>query len=338
MRVPTANLACRHSRRYRHLNMTMQGANTSAPTTGDVVLRTVGLTKRYGSRLAVDALSIEVRRGRVYGFLGPNGSGKTTTIAMALGLLAPTAGHVELFGLDTRTHRAQALRRVGATLEGTSYFPHLSARNNLRLWSRLAGAASEARIDAVIERVGLANRAGDKVRNFSLGMKQRLAVAAAIMHEPEMVILDEPTNGLDPAGIRDFRALIRELAAGGVTVFVSSHILSEVQQMCDDVAILKAGRVVAEGSVESLLRQTSSSIALRTTDDERAMAVLRALPWVASATARDGHVIVETAQEQAPAISRALAEQQVWLAELRPQENNLEDFFMEITGEEPAIA
>lgn len=311
----------------------MLSPTQTPPTQTDVVLRTIGLTKRYGQRLALDALNIEVRRGHVYGFLGPNGSGKTTTIAMALGLLAPTAGHVELFGLDTRTHRAEALRRVGATLEGTSYFPHLSARDNLRVWARVSGDATEQRIDAVLAQVGLAERARDRVRNYSLGMKQRLAVAAAIMHEPEMVILDEPTNGLDPAGIREFRALIRELAAGGVTVFVSSHILSEVEQMCDDVAILKAGRVVAQGSVASLLRQTSSSIAIRTTDDAKAIAVLRALPWVTSAAQVDGRLLIETPPEQATAISRALAEQQIWLSEMRPQENNLEDFFMEITGE-----
>jgi ABC-2 type transport system ATP-binding protein len=300
---------------------------------GDVVLRTVGLTKRYGQRLALDALDIEVQRGRVYGFLGPNGSGKTTTIALALGLIAPTAGHVELFGLDTRAHRDEALLRVGATLEGTSYFPHLSARDNLRLWSGLTGGAGAARIDATIERVGLADRAKDKVRNYSLGMKQRLALAAAIVHEPEMVILDEPTNGLDPAGIREFRALVRELASNGTTVFVASHILSEVEQMCDDVAILKFGKLLAEGTVASLLHQAATSLTLRTTDDDRAETLLGAVPWVTSVARRDGSVIVETAPEQAAAVSRALAEQQIWLTELRAQRDSLEDVFMEITGE-----
>jgi ABC-2 type transport system ATP-binding protein len=169
-------------------------------------------------------------------------------------------------------------------------------------------------------------------------MKQRLAVAAAIMHEPEMVILDEPTNGLDPAGIREFRELIRSLAAGGVTVFVSSHILAEVEQMCDDVGILKAGRLVAEGPVASLLlRHATSSIALRTTDDARAVEVLRAMPSVASAAIIDGRIVVEAPHDQASAMSRALAEREVWLHELRPQESSLEDVFMEITGEGAAI-
>jgi ABC-2 type transport system ATP-binding protein len=170
-------------------------------------------------------------------------------------------------------------------------------------------------------------------------MKQRLAVAAAIMHKPEMVILDEPTNGLDPAGIREFRELIRSLAAEGVTVFVSSHILAEVEQMCDDVAILKSGRLVAEGSVANLLlRHTTSTITLRTSDDALALEILRALPNVTAATMRDGRIVVETDHQQAMPISRALAERQIWLAELHPQESSLEDVFMEITGEGDAGA
>jgi ABC-2 type transport system ATP-binding protein len=314
--------------------------SATALPSSDVVLRTVGLTKRYGSRLALDGLNIEVMRGRVYGFLGPNGSGKTTTIALTLGLISPTAGHVEILGMDTRTHRAQALRRVGATLEGQAYFPHLSARDNLRVWARLGGDTTERRIDQVIERVGLAARARDKVRNYSLGMKQRLAVAAAIMHDPEIIILDEPTNGLDPVGIREFRELVRELATGGTTVFVSSHILGEVEQMCDDVAILKSGRLIAYGPVATLVNSSARapSVSLRTTDDAAAIATLQTLPWVTAVRREDGRIFVEASQEHTAAISRTLAEQQIWLTELRPQEHNLEEIFMEITGEEPAIA
>ncbi len=304
------------------------------------MLRTVGLTKRYGSRTAVDELNIEVVRGRVYGFLGPNGCGKTTTIAMALGLISATAGHVEILGLDTRTHRSQALRRVGATLEGQAFFPHLSARDNLRVWARIGGDTTLKRIDEVIERVGLGSRSRDKVRTYSLGMKQRLAVAAAIMHAPEMVILDEPTNGLDPAGIREFRDLIRSLAAEGTTVFVSSHILAEVEQMCDDLAILKLGKLVAQGSAAALVGASARipTVILRTTNDDGAVAALKTIPAVVSVRREDGRIVVEAPPEQAAAISRALAEKQIWLTELRPQENNLEDFFMEITGEEPADA
>jgi ABC-2 type transport system ATP-binding protein len=312
----------------------------NAVSIGDVVLRTVGLTKRYGSRLALDGLNIEVSRGRVYGFLGPNGSGKTTTIALALGLISASSGHVEMLGMDMRTRRSEALRRVGATLEGQSYFPHLSARDNLRVWARTGRKTTNARIDEVLETVGLTSRARDKVRNYSLGMKQRLAVAAAIMHGPEMVILDEPTNGLDPAGIREFRELIRRLATEGTTVFVSSHILSEVEQMCDDVAILKSGRLITQGPVGTLVNASTraSTVLLRTTDDEGAVSALQPMPWVTSIRREDGRLVVETPPERAASISEALAARQIWLSELRAQENNLEDFFMEITAEEAASA
>jgi ABC-2 type transport system ATP-binding protein len=184
----------------------------------------------------------------------------------------------------------------------------------------------------VIELVGLRDRAKDKVRNYSLGMKQRLAVAAAIMHRPEMVILDEPTNGLDPAGIREFRELIGTLASDGMTVFVSSHILSEVEQMCDDVGILKNGRLITEGSVDSLKR-ASSSIELRTTDDARAVSVLSALPWSTTAALQDGRITVEAPAGRAADVSRVLGEAGIWLTELRPVENSLEDFFLEVTGD-----
>ena len=181
--------------------------------------------------------------------------------------------------------------------------------------------------------MGLRDRAGDKVRNYSLGMKQRLAVAAAIMHRPEMVILDEPTNGLDPAGIREFRDLIRELARGGMTVFVSSHILSEVEQMCDDVGILKAGRLITEGPVAEIKRRSSSTIELMTTDDARALDVLRAVPWAAASLLRDGRIVVEAPPERAADISRTLGESGIWLREMRTAATSLEDFFLEVTGD-----
>jgi ABC-2 type transport system ATP-binding protein len=181
---------------------------------------------------------------------------------MILGLLTPTAGHTELFGLDTRAWRSDALSRTGATLEGNAYFPHLSAIDNLKVWARVSGV-DEARISVVIDQVGMAGRANDKVRTYSLGMKQRLSVAAALLNDPELVILDEPTNGLDPAGIREFRGLVRDLAAQGKTIFVSSHILSEVEQMCDDVGIVKAGKLIIEQPVSSL-RKAGAAIEART--------------------------------------------------------------------------
>jgi ABC-2 type transport system ATP-binding protein len=267
----------------------------------------------------------------VYGFLGPNGSGKSTTIGMVFGLLTPTAGHTELFGMDTRTRRSDALSRTGATLEGNSYFPHLSAIDNLKVWARVSGVP-DSRIHDVIEQVGMTARAKDKVRTYSLGMKQRLSVAAALLNDPELVILDEPTNGLDPAGIREFRGLVRDLASRGKTIFVSSHILSEVEQMCDDVGIVKAGRLIVEQPVASL-RKAGSAIEIRTTDDLGALKILQQLPWVRGAARSDGRIVVQADVERAPEVSRALAEAAIYLAEMRPQESTLEDFFLEVTGE-----
>jgi ABC-2 type transport system ATP-binding protein len=296
---------------------------------GDIVIRTRELTKRYGKRAAVDALDIEVRRGRVYGFLGPNGSGKTTTIGMILGLVAADAGAIHLFGLDAATEREAALRRIGATVEGQSYFPHLSARDNLRVWAKISDVPVR-RIDEVIEIVGLRSRARDKVRTYSMGMKQRLAVAAAILHDPDLVILDEPTNGLDPAGIREFRGMVRDLRAQGKTVFVSSHILSEVEQMCDDVGIIKLGRLVVQKPVREL-RAAASSIELRTTDDAKAIELLRALPWMGAVTKEDGHVVASAPAERSVDISRTLAASSIFLHELRARDSSLEDFFLEVT-------
>lgn len=174
----------------------------------EVVLRTVGLSKRYGRLLALEGLNLEVPRGQVYGFLGPNGAGKTTTISLILGLIAPSGGHAEMFGLDTRTHLSEALRRTGVVLEGPSFYPHLSGHDNLRVWGALSGGIDGRRLDEVLGLVGLQARGRDKVRTYSLGMKQRLGLAAALLHDPDLLVLDEPTNGLDPAGMREFRQLI----------------------------------------------------------------------------------------------------------------------------------
>ncbi len=296
-----------------------------------MVLRTVGLGKRYGRLVALDGLDLEVPRGRVYGFLGPNGAGKTTAISLVLGLIVPSAGHVELFGLDSRAHLPQALRRVGAILEGQAYYPLLSARDNLRVWAALAGDVSDRRIDEVLDLVGLSARASSKVRTFSLGMKQRLGLAGALLHDPELLVLDEPTNGLDPAGMREFRDLIIDLPSSGKTVFVSSHLLSEVEQMCTDVGIVKGGRLITQGNVADLLRR-GEALELRTTDDAGAAAALEALDWVTGVTRADDRLVVDAPRERAADLSRALAERSIYLHELRPRESTLEEFFLEVTG------
>ncbi len=297
------------------------------------VIRTTGLSKRYGKRLALADLTMEVQPGKVHGFLGPNGAGKTTAISLILGLISPTAGHVEMFGLDTRSHLGEALHRTGAILESVAFYPHLSARDNLRICAAVSRNVDSSRIEEVLGVAGLASRAKDKVRGYSMGMKQRLALAAALLHDPELLILDEPTNGLDPAGMREFREMIRELGSLGKTVFVSSHLLAEVEQMCDDVAIVKEGRLIAGGTVAELVHQTDV-LELRVTNPGAALEVLRAIDWVHAVT-RDGDtLVVEAPRVRAWELSRALAEKGVYLSELRPRESSLEDFFMEVTTAE----
>jgi ABC-2 type transport system ATP-binding protein len=298
------------------------------------VLRTEGLSKRFGRLSAVSDLDLEVGPGRVFGFLGPNGAGKTTAIAMILGLLAPSAGAVHLFGLDTRRNLEPALKRVGAIVENPAFYPHLTARDNLRIWGALSGGVPSARIDETLELVGLHERAKDKPRNYSLGMKQRLGLAAALLHDPELLILDEPTNGLDPAGIREFRQLFRELARGGKTVFVSSHLLGEVQLMCDEVAILKQGRLVVSGEVGDILRRRDALL-VRVAEPDKAAELLRAEGWVRSVTVDgEGRLVVEAPLRQAADVSRVLGERGIWVSELRPDEGTLEEFFLEVTGQE----
>ncbi len=313
------------------LNTSTEQLPASSPES-DVVLRTVGLTRRYGKITAVDNLDLIVKRGQVFGFLGPNGSGKTTTIGMVLGLLRPTGGHVELFGIDTRRDLTSPLRRVGSVLEGASAYPHLSGRDNLRVWAMIAGGVPDGRIDEMLSLVGLASRARSKSRTYSLGMRQRLAIAAALLIDPDFIVMDEPTNGLDPAGMREIRQLIRELGAMGKTIFVSSHLLGEVEHMCDHVAILKSGKLLMQGEVGSLIAQ-GTALELQTTDADRAEAVLASLEFVKSVTREGVRLVVETSGDHAVDVSRALAQQDIYLSELRPRQSTLEDVFLEVTGE-----
>ena len=252
-----------------------------APTmarTGETALRTINLTKQYGQRLAVNNLSLEVKRGEVFGFLGPNGAGKTTTIRMALGLITPTSGSVEILGKNVITRRAEILPRVGALIETPALYLYLSGRNNLRAIGSALGGVPEARIDAVLDLVGLAGRQKDRVRTYSLGMKQRLGIAMALLQEPDVLILDEPTNGMDPAGIVEMRDLVHSLANQGKTVFISSHLLSEVQQICTRVAIIDQGKLITESSVAEL---TGGQGEFRVTVERagEALALLKAQAW-----------------------------------------------------------
>jgi ABC-2 type transport system ATP-binding protein len=295
-------------------------------------IETAGLTKRYGARVAVDDLSLSVARGEIYGFLGPNGAGKTTTIAMLLGLVRPTAGRAQVLGHDVGAAPTAALARVGAMIEAPAFYPYLSGYDNLRVLCK-AGGLDEGRIGMALEAVELTERARDRVRAYSQGMRQRLAIAATLLPDPELIILDEPTNGLDPAGTAEIRALIRGLAAGGQTIFLCSHMLHEVEQVCGRVAILKAGRLVAEGHVAELLRR-GQGLRVRVEGDAAAAAALaRALPWVRGVTVEGDVLLVDAPAERAAELNGHLARGGILVAEIGAHGGSLEAFFLEVTGE-----
>ena len=299
----------------------------------DLVIRTDGLTKRYGKILAVDNLSLKVSRGRIFGLLGPNGSGKTTTMGMLLGLVKPTAGSFRLFGSDT-PHR-ESLRRLGAIVETPAFYPYLSGRDNLAYFQGIAGKSDAAELDDLLENVGLADRANSRYRTYSLGMKQRLGLAYSLLGDPELLFLDEPTNGMDPAGMAEVRDLIPSLGTGGRTVLLSSHLLHEVEQVCDSVAILSKGKLIAQGDVDDLVRsQGDERIRLRTTDNAKAVEVLMALEWVTSVDIDSGSLLVSAASERSPEISTALGRSEIFVTEMAAEETSLEQYFLDVTEEE----
>ena len=276
--------------------ITMPGMDSSQLRPDEAILRIRDLSKHYGKRLAVNGLNLEVRRGEIFGFLGPNGAGKTTTIRMALGLITPTAGSVEILGKDVFAHRAEVLPRVGALVETPALYLYLSGRNNLRAIGATLGGVSEARIDAVLEMVGLQGRQKDRVRTYSLGMKQRLGVALALLQDPDVLILDEPANGLDPAGIVEMRDLMHRLAAEGKTVFISSHLLSEVQQICTRVAIINLGKLVTEATIEELTSGRGEfSVALER--PQEALALVQAQAWGQSARLDEHGALITSAPD-----------------------------------------
>jgi len=295
------------------------------------ILVTRGLTKRFGNKkksiTAVDNLDLEVHQGEVFGFLGPNGSGKTTTIGMLLGLIWPTSGSIEFFS-DGKSKPAKLLRRIGVVMDSPSFFPYLSGLNNLRYFAMITNCAGRGDIDRVIEMVGLKERAKDKVRTYSMGMKQRLSLALALMHDPELVILDEPTNGLDPAGIIEFRETIRRLQGDGKTVFLSSHLLSEVEKVCSHVALINRGRILASGSVEELLGKTKA-IWLKVSDADGAVCLLEGIEWIKSVKKKEtGLVVAEAEEQRAYEINELLISNGIHVNETKISEGSLEDFFL----------
>jgi ABC-2 type transport system ATP-binding protein len=304
---------------------------------GTFVVETRGLTKRFGDRLAVSDVDLRIPRGSAFGYLGPNGAGKTTLIRMLLGLTNATAGTMRLLGRPVPAERAAALARVGAIVEEPRFHGHLTGRENLRIIAAAREAEAHDRIEGALARAALTERADERVKRYSQGMRQRLGVARSLLADPELLILDEPTNGLDPAGIHEFRAMIRGFVAEGRTVLLSSHLLDEVEKICDEVAIVDRGRVVMQGSIAELAAGGEQTILVVTNDDERALALLGEHRAVASATSgADGirltlhpHVEAEAAAED---IGRRLVLADLALRRLEPARASLEQRFLEITA------
>lgn len=291
---------------------------------------TEGLTKRYGTLLAVDHLNLTVERGEIFGFLGPNGAGKTTTMRMLLGLIKPTAGTARVLGLDIAHHLPEILARTGSIIENPTFYPYLSGRDNLRAVARLTGTP-ESRIPPILDLMDLTGAANRSFKSYSLGMKQRLAVGAAMLASPDLLILDEPANGLDPAGIVEMRALMKRLKDEGHTVIISSHVLHEIEQICDRIAILSHGKVVVQGDVTSLLAGNVLEVEIDAA--ERAETVLREIPWIEEVSRSGQRLTIHADPNRAADINRALAEQDLYLSELRVREQSLEQYFLDVTGE-----
>jgi ABC-type multidrug transport system ATPase subunit len=296
----------------------------------DLMIETRALTKRYGEAIvAVDDLALRVHRGEVYGFLGPNGAGKTTTLRMLLGLVRPTSGHAAVLGAPPGA--PEGLARIGSMVEAPAFYPYLSGRDNLRVLARYAGVG-EDRVETVLDEVRLSDRASDRSSKYSLGMKQRLGVAAALLKDPELLILDEPTNGLDPAGMADMRELIRSLGKGRRTVLLSSHLMAEVEQVCDRVGVIRDGSLIAEGTVATL--RGRAGLRVRAEPLAEAARLVGELPGVDAVTTVDGRLDVTVDTAQAPAINHALVHAGIAVSELYAETASLEDVFLELTTRE----
>ena len=300
------------------------------------VIEIEGLHKEYaklrgGRTVAIQGLDLSVPTGGVFGFLGPNGAGKTTTIRCLLGLVRPSAGRMTLMGADVQRDLPSVIARVGSIVEAPAMFPRFSGRRNLEILARIHGEGDTA-IDAALERVGLTDRAKDRVKTYSLGMKQRLAIAATLLRDPALLILDEPANGLDPAGIVEVRELVRSLGAEGRTIFISSHILSEVQQTADHVAIVAKGKLITSGPVDEVLTTGGRGLLVKVADLDAGRRVLTEaqMPVVAAG----GALRVDVPAEQAERVSRTLAVAGLFVTELRPDEVDLETVFLELTKDQ----
>jgi len=288
-----------------------------------------GLTKRYGTVAAVDAVDLTVEQGDIYGYLGPNGAGKTTTLRMLLGLIRRDGGSVKLFGRDPAQGIA-ALEQVGGFVESPTFYPYLSGRENLRLLGALDGGTDRRRVDEVLDQAGLADRARDRVGSYSLGMRQRLGIAAALLRSPKLLVLDEPANGLDPAGIRDLRTLVSSLPEQGVTVLYSSHLLAEVEEVCNRVAIVNDGRIAFEGRLDELRASFGVAYRFETADDQRALAMARA-HGLHDVRLENGALWLEAAQDDVDRLTVALGRAGIAIRHLAREQRSLEDLFFQVT-------
>ena len=294
-------------------------------------LSTHALSKNYGDRPAVKDLTIEIEPGEILGFLGPNGAGKTTTIRMALGLIRPTSGQVDILGEDVAHHGARVLPRVGALVESPALYLYMSGRDNLRAFASVLGGVPKSRLDEVLELVDLTGRQRDRVGSYSMGMKQRLGVATALLHDPDLLILDEPANGLDPAGIVEMRDLLRRLASQGKTVFISSHVLGEVQQICDRVAIINKGELVRLAPVAELLGAAKDFV-IRVDEPQAVLALLQRQPWGTTARLDHAELITASPTGRGRDLVRFLVEAGHWPDSVAPRQHNLEEIFLSLTG------
>ena len=312
--------------------MTEPASTAQAPP---VVAR--ALVKRYGEIVAVDGVDLSVQAGDIYGFLGPNGAGKTTAMRIMLGLLRPDEGEVRLFGRDPQHELPAALDGIAGFVETPHFYPYLSGRKNLRLFAALDGGDASGRVEDALETVGLERRAEDKVGGYSQGMRQRLGLASALVRNPRLLVLDEPTNGLDPGGIRDMRGLITDLAAEGMTIFLSSHLLAEVEELCTRVAVIRSGRIVYEGSLAELHASAAPRYRLRTDDQRAAYALLGHDPRVHDLAHEDGDIVFVADDETVLEVSRSVVEAGLGIKALVPETATLERLFFELTegGEHP---
>lgn len=307
--------------------------------TGEVVLETEALGKRFGKLQAVQDLNLQIRQGDVYGFLGPNGAGKTTSIRMILGLIAPSSGTARIFGHDIRRQFRQAIRQVGAMVEGPAFYPYLTGRQNLEIYGRLSGGVSASRLQETLELVGLGRWGEAKVKEYSQGMRQRLGIAQALLHQPKLLILDEPTNGLDPHGMREIRSLLRRISQeDGTTIFLSSHLLAEMEMICNRIGVMHRGVILVQGKVDELLGQSAEVASLQVDQTEAAQSLLRKKFGIAATCIKPGWLEFPLQGRDLFPLNRELIAAGLTVHAISPRRRTLEEYFVSLTGETKDVA